>query len=135
MPKRKHPKLSYYLMCDDIRREVGDKSSLIGIYRGQIVIPSIPYIFPKLCFHLVFKNVRGGDTIKLQLLDPKDKEMLKPKPAIVKIPKNGEWTNFVLEMAFAGINVKKEGVHRLVYSFGEDDNAKDEIKIAIKKHK
>ena len=132
MSKTTYPKLQYHLVCDDIRREVGNKSSLIGIYRRDIVVATTPYIFPKLCFHLAFKNVRGKDTLKLQLLNPDDKEILKPKPATVKIPENKKLSDLVVEIEFIGIKITKEGVHRLVYAFGEGDKAKGEIKIAIK---
>lgn len=37
------------LYCDDIRQEVGGKISLMGIYAGKLIVPSIPIVLPKLC--------------------------------------------------------------------------------------
>lgn len=36
------------LFCDDIRAEVGDKMSLMGVYRDILVLESIPHVLPKL---------------------------------------------------------------------------------------
>src|ERR1700743_2371862 len=38
--------------CDDIRAEVGNKTSLMGIYGGDMMVPSFPAIVPKLCAHI-----------------------------------------------------------------------------------
>lgn len=37
------------IYCDDIRNEIGGKISLMGIYAGDMIVPSIPLILPKLC--------------------------------------------------------------------------------------
>jgi hypothetical protein len=34
--------------CDDIRREVGEKLSLMGTYQGEIGLPTIPAVLPRL---------------------------------------------------------------------------------------
>lgn len=35
--------------CDDIRREVGNKYSLMGCYGDEMVIDKLPVVLPKLC--------------------------------------------------------------------------------------
>ncbi len=35
--------------CDDIRLEVGNKVSLMGLYAGEALLPQIPAVLPKLC--------------------------------------------------------------------------------------
>lgn len=37
------------IFCDDIRHEVGGKFSYIGVYSGQMFVPSFPITLPKLC--------------------------------------------------------------------------------------
>lgn len=37
------------IFCDDIRHEMGNKLSFIGVYSGQLLVPSLPTILPKLC--------------------------------------------------------------------------------------
>jgi uncharacterized protein DUF6941 len=51
--------------CDDIRLEIGNKISLIGVYQGVLYVPSFPFVLPKLCLLVTvttkaknpFKNV------------------------------------------------------------------------------
>lgn len=37
------------IYCDDIRNEVGNKFSYMGIYTRELNIPSVPLLLPKLC--------------------------------------------------------------------------------------
>ena len=36
------------IWCDDIRQEVGNKPSLMGVYTGSLVVPSLPTVIPRL---------------------------------------------------------------------------------------
>jgi hypothetical protein len=38
------------VLCDDVRKEEGNKLSYMGIYAANIVLPSFPCTLPKLCF-------------------------------------------------------------------------------------
>lgn len=38
------------LVCDDIRREIGNKLSYMGVYQSQLFVPKLPFVLPKLCF-------------------------------------------------------------------------------------
>lgn len=40
------------LMCDDVRSEMGNKLSYMGIYGPSLLLPSFPAVLPKLCFVL-----------------------------------------------------------------------------------
>lgn len=66
----------WVIFCDDIRQEVGNKLSLMGIYGANLVVPSFPTVLPKLCCvfnvrvpanavprHVVFKMPRGEEVI------------------------------------------------------------------------
>ena len=46
------PKLNYLILCDDIRQEVWNKVTLVGIYGNQIYVPKFPFTFPKLCMQI-----------------------------------------------------------------------------------
>lgn len=37
------------IYCDDIRQEIGQKHSYMGVYSGDMVIPNFPAVLPKLC--------------------------------------------------------------------------------------
>ena len=36
------------IFCDDIRHEVGNKVSYMGVYNGQLLVPQFPTLLPKL---------------------------------------------------------------------------------------
>lgn len=38
------------VMCDDVRREEGNKLSYMGIYGANLVVKNFPHTLPKLCF-------------------------------------------------------------------------------------
>lgn len=37
------------IYCDDIREEVGNKSSYMGVYSGELTVPNAPVLLSKLC--------------------------------------------------------------------------------------
>jgi hypothetical protein len=40
---------AFVVWCDDIRQEVGNKPSFMGVYTGALVVPALPAVLPKLC--------------------------------------------------------------------------------------
>lgn len=42
-------RFAHAVYCDDIRQEIGNKESLIGIYHGKMFVSSFPILIPKLC--------------------------------------------------------------------------------------
>lgn len=44
------------VVCDDIRQEIGNKASHMGIYSGEILMPSFPITMPKLCVVLTVRT-------------------------------------------------------------------------------
>lgn len=119
MPKRKPPELKYTLICDDIRNEIGNKRSLIGVYSGSIIVPRLPYAFPKLCFHLAFRGLRSGDIIKARLLDSHKTEVLKLSENKVDLPETTQDLKCIIEMGIIGLLIKKGGTHSLEFVLGD----------------
>jgi hypothetical protein len=39
---------AFALWCDDIRQEIGNKPSFMGVYVGGVVVPSLPTILPRI---------------------------------------------------------------------------------------
>lgn len=39
------------IYCDDIRQEIGNKLSFMGVYTGNLLVPEFPTILPKLCIY------------------------------------------------------------------------------------
>lgn len=40
---------AHVIYCDDIRNEIGNKLTLVGVYQGALVASPIPALLPKLC--------------------------------------------------------------------------------------
>ena len=40
------------LWCDDIRQEIGNKPSFMGVYAGGLTVPSLPAILPRLSVYV-----------------------------------------------------------------------------------
>lgn len=53
------PKHLFTLLCDDIRQEQGGRISCMGLYDNHLVIPSVPFTLPKLCFYTKFSSLKG----------------------------------------------------------------------------
>lgn len=74
------------IFCDDIRYELGNKFSLIGIYSGEMFVdaPGLPFMLPKLATHIwittpvdkPFKSVVGW------LIGPSGEELARTQPQV-----------------------------------------------------
>ena len=44
------------IFCDDIRQEVGNKVSFMGCYQGELFVPFVPLMLPKLCVQVTIST-------------------------------------------------------------------------------
>ncbi len=49
---------TYSILCDDVRLEIGNKHSLMGVYAGTIIVTKVPSLLPKVCLVLCFEKLR-----------------------------------------------------------------------------
>lgn len=129
---KRYPKLKYHIVCDDIRREVGNKTSLIGIYQNDILL-SIPSVLPKLCIHSVFSYVKTEGNLTIELFNPKNESLVCIESSPIKAPAKTPARSLVMDTAFSGVPISEEGAYRLIFTFGNEENAKQELKIEFKK--
>ena len=54
---------AFALYCDDIREEINGKSSLMGVYEGNLVVESLPVRLPKLCV-VIFSRFSPDNPVK-----------------------------------------------------------------------
>jgi hypothetical protein len=53
----------YTVFCDDIRQEVGNKMSMMGVYSSALLTPEpFPIVLPKLCMFVTYMEVKGTET-------------------------------------------------------------------------
>lgn len=122
------------IICDDVRDEVGNKASFMGVYQKDIFVPKIPFIFPKLCFVINYGNITGGDTFSIELIGPQKDKL----GNIIKggTPKNIKgYAVFQIHAVFSPLKVEMEGDYILRIMFNNDKKRKKEIKFAIKEQK
>ena len=60
-------RFSYSIFCDDIRYEVNNKTSFIGIIGTLMYVPSFPTVLPKLCVSITASTPRDQPFKSLQL--------------------------------------------------------------------
>lgn len=120
----KKPRLKFAIVCDDIREEVGRKLSFMGVYGQEpdVIVPHLPFLFPKLCFALSFVNLKGGDEFSIELVDPAGRGLGAMNGRVPQgITQN---VKFPLYPFFSPVKVEAEGLHRLSVTVNEDDKDK-----------
>jgi hypothetical protein len=131
MPKR-IPKFVYSIVCDDIREEIGNKLSFMGVYGSDIFVPAFPFTFPLLCTAINYKNAKSGDTFSIKFKRPNGDIIGKEISGIVP-GKDKNNITFSMLAKFAPLKIEKEGVHKIEILFNNDQKTKQIIEIAIKK--
>jgi len=63
-------------VCDDVRREIGQKVSYMGIYNSTIVCAAFPTTLPQLCFVLSVRTPTNEPFQKLVFSVKKDDEVI-----------------------------------------------------------
>lgn len=58
------------VFCDDIRTEVGNKPSLMGVYPVEMIVEKFPVMLPKFCawINLVIPVERAPEQIRVRLM-------------------------------------------------------------------
>jgi hypothetical protein len=80
--------LAYTLFCDDVRLEVGNKLSLMGVFQN-ITVPQLPFALIKFA---VVNQWRGEGTYhsEVRILTPDRKQFLAAsQPTVIEIPPGG----------------------------------------------
>jgi hypothetical protein len=123
------PKHAFTMICDDIRQEMGGKTSLMGLYDNHIVVPEIPFTLPKVCFYTRILNIRGLYKFGFAITSPdgETKKIIDDSP--VEIPATAsEGTFNVIASPF---DVATEGVYEVAISLQRVPNEGDEQEEAI----
>lgn len=50
------------LLCDDVRNELGNKLSIMGIYGPELWLGKLPAVMPKLCFVVMLNHIERSFT-------------------------------------------------------------------------
>lgn len=110
-------------ICDDIREEIGNKVSLMGIYGDNIVFPVLPAAMPKLCLYIVLNEVNTDvNTFKIKVFSPVD-----GSPIEFNIPAQVDQTspnkNTRIAVVLSPFKVVKTGEARVELSANDEKNS------------
>lgn len=76
------------IYCDDVRQEVGNKLSYMGVYTGELNIPTAPLMLPKLCIAIkaVCDSKDPFEALEIRILRVKgieETELLSTGPTVL----------------------------------------------------
>ncbi len=69
------PRLSYTLLCDDVRQELGGKFSLMGLFES-IYANAFPAVHPRFAIVNEWIGGKGEFAVKIRLLSPNKQDVL-----------------------------------------------------------
>ncbi len=90
----KAPKHEFTLLCDDIRQEMGGKTSLMGLYDHHIVVPQVPFTLPKVCFYTRFSRMDGQFKFGFSIVSPTGDRKDVIRDSDVQIPEGAKEGTF-----------------------------------------
>jgi hypothetical protein len=105
MPQNRNAELVYQIFCDDVRLEIGNKLSLMGIFQ-DIYVQKLPVILPKLA---IVSQWRGaGEYIsEVHIVSPdRVVTIANSSPTVFQIPENGYANNITF---FINIQFERAG--------------------------
>jgi len=118
-PTTPAPIHQFTLICDDIRQEMGGKTSLMGLYDHHIVVPELPFTLPKVCFYTRFTNITGKFKFGFAITAPGGEKRQIIDGSDVEIPAGAnEGTFNVIASPF---DAQAEGVHEVNISLEQGD--------------
>jgi hypothetical protein len=106
-PSMAGAQLSYSLLADDVRLEVGNKLSIMGLFQN-IYLPSLPA--PMLRFVIINHWIGGGDHFtQIKILSPQHGRIIaSTEPSRFSLSPSGFADNIT---AFANVLFEEEGPH------------------------
>jgi hypothetical protein len=84
MTDRTKPTVSFTIICDDVRQEMGGKLSLMGLFEN-IYATKFPAIHPRLAVVTEWSEGKGEFDAKMRLIAPDRKTVLRETSSKIKL--------------------------------------------------
>jgi hypothetical protein len=103
-------KVVYCLMCDDVRLEVYNKETIVGVYATGISLPSLPWFIYVCVWMAVIWSGEGEVGLEVRILDPKFTEIGQTQGRAHAAQQGRESS-----LTFRGVifTVETEGIHTI----------------------
>jgi len=102
----------YSFVCDDVREEVGNKLTFVGVYQKEIILPKFPTLLPKLAIVIFIDDLKKplpAGYIKAHIPGRKPQE--------IKFNKSRMSKNKAITMSFFIAPVRFEEVGEAIFEF------------------
>ena len=95
------------LLCDDIRQEVGNKDSLMGVYHENVYLGEVPAFLQRLSFAAYISSLKLPlEQGEIFLTLPGDE---RKKIPVGGFPKSGVGTNVKFHLTFGHLEIRDTG--------------------------
>ena len=103
------------LICDDVRWEVANKETVVGIYTSGIAIPSVPWIVYACIWMTVIWSGSGDAVIEIRALDPRQVQIGETSGHATAIRQGAESS-----LTFRGLvlSIESEGTYTVQWRIG-----------------
>jgi hypothetical protein len=71
-----NPRFLFTVVCDDVRQEVGNKMSMMGVYENSIILDAFPALVPRLCFVMKARTPANQPFERLKFIVRRDDEVI-----------------------------------------------------------
>ena len=116
----KAPKHEFTLLCDDIRQEVDNKISIMGLYDHHVIATQVPITLAKICFYSRFTNMQGTYQFSFSIIAPDGECKDIVNSSDVEIPEGiSEGTFHVTASPF---DITTEGIYKAVIGFTKSND-------------
>ena len=116
MDEQRLPENLDTILCDDIRREVNNKITLIGIYGNKIIVPDLPFLLGHLGILQLWRGGNGKFNVHCAVLDPDGTELARTPELPLTLSQEHGTTGRVI-ISFGGVKIEKAGTHKIVTTF------------------
>ena len=121
------------LLCDDVRNEVGNKLSVMGIYGPELWLGKIPALMPKLCFVVMLEHIeRSFVSAKARVSMPGNDPVELP---IQALPGPQPGSNHTIIVALAPAKIGQEGRARFELFLENEATPQVVHEFLIREHK
>jgi Family of unknown function (DUF6941) len=118
------------ILCDDVRQEIGEKMSLMGIYSKDIVVNKVPAILPFINLIVMFEDIKEPfDNIFVSLITPESEPIqvsYPPPPGLEK----GKDVNIII--GFSPFRLNAIGPAKFEIRFSKNEKPRIVHRFSIK---
>lgn len=93
-------KVVSFLLCEDVRREMNGKETLIGVYSRDIIVKEFPVRLAQLVIRIVLEIEKNFDEFKLSIIQP-NKQKLLEMSGTGEPPNLDDWVHFPFKFSMA----------------------------------